>query len=115
MELDVHPRLVRPGDGEVLNDAETRWTEILCNTPELVVSLFRRGAGVDGPELHVHRTHADAFYVLEGALVVPLGPDAEPEHVPAAEERDDELGHVAEDLRPPRLRVVQHLTLAWPD
>ena len=67
----------------MLNDAETRWTEILCDTDELVVSLFRRGAGVDGPELHVHRTHADAFYVLEGALVVPLGPEAEPEQVPA--------------------------------
>jgi quercetin dioxygenase-like cupin family protein len=76
--------LVPPGGGEILNTAADRWTEILCDTEELVVSLFRRAAGVEGPPLHVHRTHADGFYVLEGALVVPLGPDAEPEHVPAA-------------------------------
>ncbi|HVM68701.1 MAG TPA: cupin domain-containing protein [Gaiellaceae bacterium] len=83
MELDVHPRLVLPGQGEVLNETEGRWTEILCDAEELVVSLFRRAGGIPGPDLHVHREHADAFYVLEGTLVVPLGPDAQPEHVAA--------------------------------
>jgi quercetin dioxygenase-like cupin family protein len=83
VQFDVgHPQLVPPGGGEILSATDGRWTEILCDTEELVVSLFRRGAGVEGPDLHVHRAHADGFYVLEGTLVVPLGPDAEPEHVP---------------------------------
>ena len=67
----------------MLNETEGRWTEILCDSDALVVSLFRRAGGLDGPELHVHRTHTDAFVVLEGTLVVPLGPQGEPEQVPA--------------------------------
>ncbi len=39
--------------------------------------------GETGPRPHVHRRHADAFYVLEGELVFALGAERERVHAPA--------------------------------
>jgi len=44
----------------------------------VIVSVFRYGPGRDGPEPHVHHLHTDAFYVLEGTLELPLGPELQP-------------------------------------
>jgi quercetin dioxygenase-like cupin family protein len=83
VELDEgHPDLVPPGAGEVVFETETSRAEILSDRESVNVTLFHfRSEG--GPALHVHRRHADAFYVLEGELTVPLGPDGEAEQLPA--------------------------------
>jgi mannose-6-phosphate isomerase-like protein (cupin superfamily) len=65
---------VRPGEGEAVTRAGTRALDILCDLPELSAVLIRHAAGEPGPDLHVHREHTDAFYVLEGTLTVELGP-----------------------------------------
>jgi quercetin dioxygenase-like cupin family protein len=68
---------VRLGDGEKVTDEERREIVLLAAEPELAVTWSRYGAGERGPDLHVHRGHTDAFYVLEGALTFAVGPDAE--------------------------------------
>ena len=68
--------LVRPGEGEAVTRTATRTLDILCDLPALSAVNIRHAPGEPGPDLHVHREHTDAFYVLEGTLVVSLGPDA---------------------------------------
>ncbi len=68
--------LVRPGEGEAVTRTGTRSLDILCDLPALSAVNIRHAPGEPGPDLHVHREHTDAFYVLEGTLVVSLGPDA---------------------------------------
>jgi quercetin dioxygenase-like cupin family protein len=75
MELDVHPVLLRPGEGETTTDRAERTIQILCDFPQLIVSRFRYEPGEKGPDPHVHRQHADAFYVLEGEVDFGLGPE----------------------------------------
>jgi mannose-6-phosphate isomerase-like protein (cupin superfamily) len=64
------PVLLRPGEGE----GNERFT-ILADRDELVLTEFRYGPGQDGPPRHIHRHHADAFYVLEGELRITLDVD----------------------------------------
>ena len=61
--------LVRPGEGEAISDSEERELRILAAREELVITWSRYAAGESGPPEHVHREHADCFYVLEGSLV----------------------------------------------
>jgi quercetin dioxygenase-like cupin family protein len=75
MELDVHPLLLRPGEGETTTDRPGRTIQILCDFPQIIVSRFRYEPGEEGPDAHVHRQHADGFYVLEGEVDFGLGPD----------------------------------------
>ena len=76
MELDVHrPALLRPGEGETVTDRPERTLRILADREELTLTWFRYEPGQEGPELHVHREHSDAFYVLEGELEFELGPE----------------------------------------
>jgi quercetin dioxygenase-like cupin family protein len=76
MQLDVHPVLLGPGEGETTTDRAERTIQILCEFPQLIVSRFRYERGEEGPDPHVHRQHADAFYVLEGEVDFGLGPEA---------------------------------------
>jgi quercetin dioxygenase-like cupin family protein len=62
--------MVPPGGGEVVGDSPERRVEILCEHPKLHATWSRFGPGRDGADLHVHRTHHDVFYVLEGELTV---------------------------------------------
>lgn len=39
------------------------------------MTWFRYEPGEEGPELHIHRQHSDAFYVLDGEVDFGLGPD----------------------------------------
>ena len=79
VELDVtQPVLLVPGEGEVVGDSPERRVEILCDREELVVTWTRFGPGREGASPHVHRTHCDLFYVLEGELTFFVGPEAEP-------------------------------------
>jgi len=56
----------------VVGDSADRRVEILCERDELHVTWTRLGPGRDGADLHVHRRHADLFYVLAGELTVRL-------------------------------------------
>jgi quercetin dioxygenase-like cupin family protein len=76
MELDVrHPLLLAPGEGETVTDRPERTLRILCDFEQLIVTWFRYEPGEEGPDPHIHRQHADAFYVLEGEVDFGLGPD----------------------------------------
>jgi quercetin dioxygenase-like cupin family protein len=75
MELDVHPLLLAPGEGETTTDRSERTLRILCDFEQLIVSWFRYEPGEEGPEPHIHRLHSDAFYVLEGEVDFGLGPN----------------------------------------
>ena len=61
------PTLLRPGEGE----STERYT-LLADRPELVLTEFRYAPDQDGPQRHIHRHHADAFYCLEGRLRITL-------------------------------------------
>jgi mannose-6-phosphate isomerase-like protein (cupin superfamily) len=77
------PIVVPPGGGEVIGDAPDRRVEILGEHEALHATWSRFGPGREGADLHIHRRHADCFYVLEGSLTLRLGLDDEPVAVPA--------------------------------
>src|ERR687884_2209367 len=76
VELDVHPALLRPGEGETVFDTPRATLRLLVDREELTVTWFRYAPGEKGPDPHIHRRHTDAFYVLEGELELRLGPGA---------------------------------------
>ena len=61
--------------GEVITQRQTRDVVLLGGDPAMAITFSRYGPGERGPDLHVHREHTDAFYVLEGELTFALGPD----------------------------------------
>lgn len=67
------PIAFAPGEGEVLVDELSRWSRIKVAREELFVSESSYPADESGPRPHVHRQHADAFYVLEGGLAFHVG------------------------------------------
>ena len=75
--------IIAPGAGEIIGDAPDRRVEILCEHEALHVTWTRFGPGRDGADLHIHHTHTDLFYVLEGELTVRLGPDGDETVAPA--------------------------------
>jgi mannose-6-phosphate isomerase-like protein (cupin superfamily) len=75
--------LIPPGGGEVIGDAPHRRVEILSDDETLNATWSRWGPHRVGADLHVHRHHADLFYVLEGELTLRLGPEDEPVVLPA--------------------------------
>jgi len=64
------PVLLGPGEGE-----EIGRLAIKAGYPEVVVTESRYEAGAHGPDLHIHRHHADAFWLLDGQLSFQVGPD----------------------------------------
>src|ERR687888_197885 len=75
VELDVHPLLLAPGEGETVVDRPEKPLRILADLDDVIVTWFRYAPGEKGPDAHVHHHHTDAFYVLEGELEVSLGPE----------------------------------------
>jgi mannose-6-phosphate isomerase-like protein (cupin superfamily) len=69
--------LVRLGDGETISRQERREVLLLAESHDVSITWSRYAPGERGPELHVHREHTDAFYVLEGELSFAVGPGAE--------------------------------------
>jgi quercetin dioxygenase-like cupin family protein len=63
--------LLGPGEGEEIRPGY----HIKVGREELVMTESVYAPGQRGPDLHVHRHHADAFYVLEGELHLGLGDD----------------------------------------
>ncbi len=76
------PIFLEPDGGEIVTDSDARRVVIKAGLEQLTVTESRYAVGERGPEPHVHRAHADAFYVLEGGLVFGVGPGARDE-VPA--------------------------------
>ncbi len=66
------------GAGETITDRERRQLVIVSQRPELTVTWQRHAPGEAGTQLHIHREHVDAFYVLAGELTFFLGPLGEP-------------------------------------
>jgi quercetin dioxygenase-like cupin family protein len=75
--------LLQLDDGETITQRERRDVVILADREELTITWSRYAPGERGPDLHVHREHTDAFYVLEGELTFEVGPGAERIRVPA--------------------------------
>jgi quercetin dioxygenase-like cupin family protein len=75
--------LRRLADAETITRLERRDVAILSERPELTITWSRYAARERGPDLHVHREHTDAFYVLGGELTFAVGPAAERIRVPA--------------------------------
>ena len=71
------------GEGETITRLPRREVVVLADHPDITITWTRYASGEPGPDLHVHREHTDAFYVLEGELTFPVGPRAEPVRVPA--------------------------------
>ena len=71
MEPWIHP----PGGGEALTDRPERWVTARLEHELMDITESRYSPGVRGPDPHIHRQHADAFYVLDGELVFGLGPE----------------------------------------
>ncbi len=61
---------------DVITARAARDVAIVATSAALTVTTSRYGPGERGPDPHVHREHTDAFYVLDGALVFEVGPDA---------------------------------------
>jgi quercetin dioxygenase-like cupin family protein len=75
--------VIPAGGGEIIGDSADRRVEILSEDDSLHATWSRFGPGRDGADLHVHRHHADLFYVLDGELTVRLGPGGDAVTVPA--------------------------------
>lgn len=73
----TEPVVLRAGEGEVVTDRPERTLRILTDHDLLTLTWFRYEPGEQGPDPHVHYTHSDAFYVLEGDLELRLGPAVE--------------------------------------
>lgn len=78
VKLDVaQPRLLGPGEGETITKRAEREVRIVCDHELVDVTWSRYSPGERGPDAHIHKHHADAFYVLDGELVFELGPEPE--------------------------------------
>jgi len=75
--------ILRREDGETITAHERREVVLLADRPEISITWSRYAGGERGPDLHVHREHTDAFYVLEGEVTFALGPAADPIGLPA--------------------------------
>jgi mannose-6-phosphate isomerase-like protein (cupin superfamily) len=62
-----------PGEGEVVTGREDRSVVIKAEFEQLSVLESYLASAQPGASPHIHRTHADTFYVLEGELVFRLG------------------------------------------
>jgi mannose-6-phosphate isomerase-like protein (cupin superfamily) len=69
--------VLRAGEGEIVTDTPKRTLRILTDHELLNLTWFRYETGEEGPDPHVHYTHSDAFYVLEGEIELRLGPEVE--------------------------------------
>jgi mannose-6-phosphate isomerase-like protein (cupin superfamily) len=67
MQAD-EPVVLARGEGEPIG---TR-ASILAGREELVLTEFNYEPGQDGPRRHIHRHHADGFYVVDGVLGITL-------------------------------------------
>jgi quercetin dioxygenase-like cupin family protein len=61
-----------PGDAETL-EHESSTHRVLCDLPQLSAIDMTFRPGFEGVDPHIHRDHADCFYVLEGEIEFRVG------------------------------------------
>ena len=64
-------------NGDTISRGERSEVVLLVDEPQVSITWSRYAPGERGPDLHVHREHTDAFYVLEGELTFLVGPGGE--------------------------------------
>src|SRR5215210_3068568 len=70
VELDVrHGIVLRAGEGEQVATGDGVSLEILADVEELSATLTWYARRRNGAARHIHKKHADSFFVLEGELV----------------------------------------------
>lgn len=79
----TQPVLIRPGEGETISDRESRNVVVLTEREDITITWSRYCAGEEGPGPHIHREHADSFYVLEGELTFDVGRELQAVRAPA--------------------------------
>ncbi|HWI75203.1 MAG TPA: DUF5069 domain-containing protein [Baekduia sp.] len=73
---DALQEMVWRSEGETISDRAARNVMLLvADDAAVTVTWSRYAPGERGPDLHRHREHTDAFYVLTGALRFALGPE----------------------------------------
>jgi mannose-6-phosphate isomerase-like protein (cupin superfamily) len=77
-EIEIGDVLAGPAGGETITDRPGRQLAVLAEREEISITRYRLAPGEQGPDPHVHHEHTDAFYVLEGEMTFPIGPEAEP-------------------------------------
>jgi mannose-6-phosphate isomerase-like protein (cupin superfamily) len=65
-----------PGEGEVVTAREGRSVVIKADFEQLSVLESYFATAQPGADPHIHRTHADSFYVIEGELAFRLGEES---------------------------------------
>jgi quercetin dioxygenase-like cupin family protein len=75
--------VLRAGEGEIVTDKPERTLRILTDHELINLTWFRYEPGEEGPDPHVHYTHSDAFFMLEGEIELRLGPELESFPAPA--------------------------------
>jgi quercetin dioxygenase-like cupin family protein len=75
--------LLLPGEGDVVTDQPERSVVVKAEHELFDLTESRYEPGEPGPEPHVHREHADVFYVVEGELTFELGAEAKTVPAPA--------------------------------
>jgi quercetin dioxygenase-like cupin family protein len=80
---DIGRMAARTAEGEPILQSEKREISMLVAREDLTITRARYAAdeSVAGP--HVHNTHTDAFYVLEGELTFEIGRESETITVPS--------------------------------
>jgi mannose-6-phosphate isomerase-like protein (cupin superfamily) len=68
----VEATLFEPGEGEAISKRPERSVWIKAGREELVLTESRYGPGESGPAAHIHREHADCFWILDGELTFEL-------------------------------------------
>jgi len=74
---DALQAMVWRSEGETISDRAERNVVILHAEDAVTVTWSRYVTGEEGPGLHLHREHTDAFYILSGAMRFALGPGGE--------------------------------------
>ena len=76
----MKPVVLEPGEGETISDRAERNVRILLDHDLADVTWTRYEPGELGPGPHIHKQHADAWYVLEGELTFGVGRGGEELH-----------------------------------
>jgi mannose-6-phosphate isomerase-like protein (cupin superfamily) len=74
VELDVRQGVVlRPGEGEEVSTRPNRSVLIALDLDQLSATISSYGNTQGGARPHIHRRHADTFFVVDGELVFTTG------------------------------------------
>ena len=105
---------IAPAAGEQIFDTPARQAGFIVARDDLTITRARYVAGehIAGP--HIHHEHTDAFYVLEGELIIEIGREAKAITVSAGGFLAAPPG-LAHSLRVTGNRPAEWLTIHAPD